>query len=330
MRRFTRSALNFLRWGVGVGAFATVACGGECVPSRFEPVVVDVPVEFNFKSSTFQTDSFYQSLNPRLVLGTASLRPISSGSEQGNLHAQFCLDAKSIGLPLPNSSGEMAHSTSTIVLLFGQRRLSAQLRPIVWKKISPPPTGESVAYIGSMSKIVFDSQPDPDWAQFSYARWERDSKGVLLLDLGVQNFGQNNPGADIELGYDVSGACFSGPNTTVEVPVKISYQKGTISALSADPDYPDLVEREAVLHAERCHHNYLHISLGGTGALASGEFRRIRYRFATDFVAELARSLPSGPFSPRLLSDAFTATAAGGRLYPTSVKINNTQVLRLK
>jgi len=330
MRWFAGPPLSSVRLGIGLVLFTKAVCGAECVPARFEPVLVDITVLFSFKSTAFQMDSLYRALHPQLALGSKSVQPSSISSEQGTLHAHFCLDPKSIGLPLPTSSGDIARPTSTAVLSMGPRRLTIQLRPVTWKQVSPP-AGEPVAYVGSMSSIVFDAQPDPDWAQFSYAKWARDSKGGLLLDIGVQNFGPNNAGADIEIGYDISGiGCASGPNTIAEVPVKISYQLGTITALSGDPDYAELVERKVVLHAERCLHNYLHISLGGTGALASGEIRRIRYRFGTDFVAELARTLPKDSFSPRLVSDAFVATAIGGRLYPRSVKIEGVDALQPK
>jgi hypothetical protein len=113
----------------------------------------------------------------------------------------------------------------------------------------------------------------------------------------------------------------------MEVPVKISYQQGTITAFSVDPDYREMVKREAVLHTEPCQHNFLHISLGGTGALAPGEFRRIRYKFVPDLITELMQIYPKVMLPPRALFDNFKATAVGERLYPSSLTIDNVQIL---
>jgi hypothetical protein len=288
---------------------------------------VSVSVSFSFKSSAFQRERIYLALDPKFSIGSTSFNPSALEAKGGALVATFCLTSNDLNIPLVKLTEGITYPSSTAEIKFGPRRLTAQLRPVKWNRATSPP-GVSVSYSGVMSPIVFESQPDPDWTQFADASWQRDSNGALLLDLALQNFGPNSVGGEIAIGYEFSGGCASGPNTTIEVPVKVSYQQGVLTASSGDPDYPALVERRATLHAERCYTNSLRVSLGRSGALGPGEVRRIRYRFSGDFVADLAQKLKD-ILPPGALADAFVATIEGSNVFPLSIKIENGNVLRL-
>lgn len=325
MRQCFRSSLKFYIVAVSLWLPVVGNCA-ECTPSRSHPGVVSVSVSFSFKSTIFQRERIYLALDPKLSIGSASFDPSALQAQGGALVAAFCLTSNDLNIPFVKLTEGITYPSSTAEIKFGPRKLLAQLRPVKWTRALAP--GVPVAYSGVMSSIVFESQPDPDWTQFVEANWQRDSNGALLLDLALQNFGPNSVGGEIAIGYEFSGGCASGPNTTIEVPVKVSYQQGILTAASGDPDYPALVERRANLHAERCYTNSLRVNLGRSGALGPGEVRRIRYRFSGDFVADLAQKLKD-ILSPSVLADAFVATIEGSNVFPPSIKIENGNVLRL-
>jgi hypothetical protein len=179
-----------------------------------------------------------------------------------------------------------------------------------------------------MTAVTIAGQPSPDWLDLRSARWERQADGVLLLDVVLANLGATNAAADVSIGYDIVTGCAIGPNTKAEVRAKIRYQNGRLTAESGDPEYPALVERTARLHAERCGGNSFHVALGPTGTLAAGASLRIRYRFASNFVAEIVSKLGNAPFSPRLKTDAIAVNVAGGRVFPASLVIENSEALK--
>jgi hypothetical protein len=216
---------------------------------------VTVPVTFQFADSDVRENWIYQSLEPRLLVGTSTILPEVKTVANSALELVFCITEPDAQLPS--------------IAKFGPRDFRISARPL-----SKGPGEER-----SVPRVYFLNQSRPDWVivrSISTIRPVGARGDVPSFDVELMNFGKTHIGAQVTLVFQRSDAACAVGQKPASVPVQIALSKQRVSVASGDPEFEDLIRRQVTLKTGVCGGFIMTADLGTTGPLPQGP-TRIRY-----------------------------------------------------
>lgn len=249
--------------------------------------LTEVRVSYKFADRSFQTDWAYRSLEPVLTMGEATLRPRHVESADGALVSVFCLSDK-----------QRADLGPSWVFATGTRRFSIVPRPTAKVDTKTSSFSKKDVSLYRMPDIPLVDAAAPDWVILRSARWQRTNDGALRLDVEFVNpTAQTFAGADVSLAFvrPKTIACMAGPDyrEPSPVPVEIRVQSGAIRVASGDPQYGELIRRDASYKVEGCFQSaWVRMSIGPSVPVPSGQTARTRY--AVRYVKSAAKAGDAG------------------------------------
>lgn len=235
-----------------------VLCSYSTGRAQCEKVApIKLPIIFEFKSGEFRLQEIYDSLDPRLQEPSGEMtRPHSERITDGKLELDFCV------------SNLLAISSFSVFI--GPRKIAISKR--------------QMKHANEMAIVWMLNQDDPDWLIVRNAKWVSNADGSPTFDIEVQNFA-NSGHSGAYLSLDFSGImgrlqCAFPEPRVARIYVSLSFNKGKLIARSTDPQFDDLIKREADLFVDVCSGTgRFTMALGSTGQLAGKDHLRVRYVF---------------------------------------------------
>lgn len=303
-----------------VAGYAIVS-QAQCINQYSASDKVEIPIVFEFQDSQHRLDWIYNSLEPKIKLPTKPQRsdPTNMQVQDGKLRITYCIAAE-----------EMPRLNSKFLAYFGPRELSVSSRPISWSNTDfKSPKGDKLRQ-GRMASVFFLGQPSPDWVIVRRAEWLINAEGFPRIEVEVHNFASNtHPGFELILDFtDSSTRCMSIP-VTVTVPLALSFSKGNIKLASGDPQFSELINREAKFEIGPCGELDFEARIGKTGPLQGNAVLTIRYTFNQKTPPRI-RKIPRDRNYKPVITDIYALEYRsiyinGERAFPTSMKIQNSR-----
>lgn len=250
-----------------------VALRAESLPEDLCPFgdndVVEIPLSFQFVSEAFQTSWAYRGLEPAIEFssGLTLKTPEREVVTGGRLELAFCV------------SKSFVPAQGSFVFHIGPRLLNTAIRPVTWRKQKVTIQGRTTTVDrGRMVPIDF-LQPDPDWVIVRRAAWLQTEKGPQLEIVIVNPSKTSHAGVELHFRATNKPLLHVGAPRTAKVLVRFKQDKRGVKVASADPQFPELVSREATLDRGPSGEILFRTDLGQTGALANEDTLTIRYVF---------------------------------------------------
>ena len=180
-------------------ANASAQCGGA---------EVTIPVSYSFKTSTFNVDWAFNSLQPTLKIDFHDVKPSTSAIANNVLEMTFCAMPSDI--------------PQTLEFHFASRTESTKPRPI---------------QNGKMAAILFTPMRDPDWIIVRNAQWKIDANGNPIVDVDVANYTDSDtpvPGPKLSLSFGNGAGLGFGASSSATIPVKLAMLGNKLSVTSPD------------------------------------------------------------------------------------------------